>query len=79
MNVTDWIGTIGVTLLLLAYFLSITKKITQNSLIYIVLNCSGAAMACFASVLLHYMPFIILEGTWTLVSLVILAKYLIKK
>ena len=79
MNVTDWIGTIGVTLLLLAYFLSITKKITQSSLIYILLNCSGAAMACFASVLLHYMPFIILEGTWTLVSLVILAKYLIKK
>jgi hypothetical protein len=79
MNATDWIGTIGVTLLLLAYFLNIIKKIPQNSLIYIVLNCSGAAMACFASVLLHYMPFIILEGAWTLVSLVILIKYFIKK
>ncbi|MEO8713233.1 MAG: hypothetical protein ABI405_13970 [Parafilimonas sp.] len=79
MNATDWIGTIGVTLLLLAFFLSSIKKIGQHSLLYIALNCSGAAMACFASVLLHYMPFIILEGTWTLVSVIILVNYFIKK
>jgi hypothetical protein len=76
MNTTDWAGTIGVTILLLAYFLHLINKISQHSLAYTGLNFLGAGIACFASVLLHYWPFIILEGAWMLVSLVALMKYL---
>ena len=71
----DWIGTIGVTLLLVAFLLNLLNKIGQTSIAYILLNCIGAALACLASVLINYLPFIILEGTWTIVSVVVLFNY----
>ena len=70
MNTTDWIGFIGVALLLVAFFLNLIKRLSQDSLIYMLLNLTGAAVAGVASVMLHYLPFIILEAVWTMVSLV---------
>jgi hypothetical protein len=75
MTITDWIGFIGVTILLLAYFLNLNNKLNKDGLPYIVLNIIGAGVACLASVLLNYWPFIILEGAWTIVSLFSLYKY----
>ncbi len=75
MNTTDWIGFIGVTILLLAYFLNINNKLNKDGLPYILLNAIGAGIACLASILLNYWPFIILEGAWTIVSLFSLYKY----
>jgi hypothetical protein len=75
MNTTDWIGFIGVTILLLAYFLNLNNKLDKDGLPYILLNIIGAGIACLASVLLKYWPFIILEGAWTTVSLFSLYKY----
>ncbi len=69
MNTTDWIGFLGVFQILLAYILNVIGKVSSKSLIFIVLNCIGAVMACLASVLLNYWPFIILEGVWASVSL----------
>ncbi len=68
MTIPDIIGLIGVCILLLAFFLNLTGKMDKDSLVYIVLNILGAGIACLASVLINYMPFILLEGTWTLVS-----------
>ena len=79
MNVVDWIGFIGVTILLVAFFLHLINKIHQNSLLYLSMNFVGAGIACLASVLLKYAPFIILEGAWTLVSAFGLYKYFSKK
>lgn len=78
MNYIDWIGFIGVTLLLLAFFLNLMGKIKTDSLSYLLLNFLGAGIACLASVLLNYMPFVILEGCWALVSAVGLVKLAIK-
>ena len=75
MSITDWTGAIGVTILLLAYFLNLFGKISQHSVPYIVLNLIGAGIACLASVLLHYWPFIILEGAWTAVSFVAMLRF----
>lgn len=75
MTATDWIGFIGVTILLIAYLLNLAGKIGKDDAWYLWLNCIGAGTACLASVLLHYMPFIILEGVWTLVSLIGLIRY----
>jgi hypothetical protein len=74
MNVTDWIGFIGVAILLVAFFLNLSGKIGKDSSIYLVMNILGAGLACYASVLLKYVPFIILEGCWTLVSILGLMK-----
>jgi len=75
----DIIGFTGVFILLVAFLLNLLKRISQNSLVYIILNIIGAGMACLASVLINYIPFIILEGTWTLVSVGALINYLRKK
>lgn len=75
MNTTDWLGFTGVFLILLAYFLNVSGRMQTGSLPYILLNVIGAGLACLASVLLNYVPFIILEGAWTLVSLVSLVRY----
>ncbi len=79
LSVNDWIGTIGVALLLLAFLLNLLKKISSNSLAYILMNIVGAGMACFASWLINYIPFVILEGVWTLVSAIALVNYFRKK
>lgn len=69
MTYNDLIGTIGVALILMAYFLNTVKLIPMNGKLYYVLNVIGAALACYASWLILYWPFVILEGTWTLVSI----------
>lgn len=79
MNTTDWIGFIGVFLILLAYILNVTGKLQSSSLSFILLNLFGAALACLASVLMDYLPFIILEGVWAIVSLIALLKKLFTK
>jgi len=69
MNFIDWIGFLGVFQILLAYVLNVLGKASNKSLVFIILNFTGASMACLASILLNYWPFIILEAVWALVSL----------
>jgi len=68
MNTIDWLGFVGVFLILLAYILNVTNKVTSKSLLFISLNLVGASVACLASILLNYIPFVILEGVWALIS-----------
>ena len=75
MILLDWIGFIGVFLILLAYFLNVTGRLKNTDLPFILLNLIGAGIACLASVLLKYIPFILLEGAWTLISINMLFKY----
>jgi hypothetical protein len=74
MNTTDWIGFIGVAILLAAFFLNLFNKLNKDSVAYLSMNIMGAGLACYASVLLKYLPFILLEGCWTLVSMIGLYK-----
>lgn len=69
MNTTDIIGSVGVGLILLAFFLGTEKLMKTDSKMYFVLNIVGAGLATTASLLINYWPFVILEGTWTLVSI----------
>jgi hypothetical protein len=73
MQYNDLIGTIGVGLILVAYFLNIFSFIPKEGKLFFSMNIIGAGLACYASVLIHYLPFIILEGVWTVVSVVGLA------
>jgi hypothetical protein len=75
MNYIDWLGFLGVFQILLAYFLNVFKKVNTNDLLFILLNLIGAFMACIASILLNYMPFVVLEGIWTIVSFYSLLKH----
>ena len=75
MNTVDWIGFVGVFQILLAYVLNVFGKVGKKNLTFILLNLIGASLACLASFLMKYMPFIILEGVWALVSIIALLKY----
>lgn len=79
LNLADWIGFTGVAVLLMAFLLNLLKKISSNSLAYILMNIVGAGLACLASWMINYIPFVILEATWTLVSVFALIGYLRKK
>lgn len=74
MNTSDIIGTVGVGLTLIAYFLSIFSLIKNDGILFYVLNILGGGIACFASLLIQFWPFIILEGTWAIISVVGLVK-----
>lgn len=70
MNYNDIIGTIGVSLILLAFVLNVFSVISNKSVLFLLLNLFGAGLACYVSVLINYTPFIILEGVWAVVSFV---------
>ena len=74
MSYSDIIGTIGVGLILLAYFCNTFGWINGKSKLFFLLNIAGAGLACYASWLINYSPFVILEGTWLLVSVIGLFK-----
>lgn len=58
------IGSAGVALLLLAFVLNMVNVWRTDAKPYLVLNLVGAALACYSSWLIHFMPFVILEGVW---------------
>jgi maltodextrin utilization protein YvdJ len=69
MNLNDWIGSVGVAILLIAFMLILANKISKNGMVYLSMNCVGSGLAAIASYLIHYTPFIILELAWMLASL----------
>ncbi len=79
MTQTDLIGFIGVAILLVAYFLNLINKVNKDDFSYLIMNFIGAGAACLASILLHYLPFIILEACWTIVSAIGLLTFFRRK
>jgi hypothetical protein len=76
MSSSDWVATIGVTILLIAFGLILLKIISSESYLYLSLNFLGSFLAGVASVMIHFTPFIILESAWALVSLFAIFKKL---
>ena len=74
MSLSDWIGTVGVTLLLIAFALNIAKKITPQTPSYLLLNIFGAGLAGVSSYMIQFWPFVVLESVWVIASLIPLLK-----
>lgn len=72
---SDWVGAAGVSLLLFAFSLNVFGILDRRSLIYSSINAVGAGLAAYASWLISYLPFLVLEGTWCLVSLVAIVAF----
>ena len=68
MTGADWIGSIGGGLVLLAYVLDVLDLLADDSPWFYGLNLVGASMATTASYLIPFWPFVVLEGTWAMVS-----------
>lgn len=76
MDAPTVIGSMGVALLLLAFFLSLFKFIAQDGFAYIGMNIAGAGLACWSSWIIAFMPFVVLEAVCCLVAVAALVKWL---
>ena len=74
MSSGELIGTLGVSLLLIAFGLNLAKKLGPQSPAYLWLNILGAALAGLSSYLINFWPFVVLEGVWTISSIVVLIR-----
>ena len=74
MKLSDIIASIGVIILLIAFLLNLYKKLSADSKAYALLNFIGAGICCFASYMIHFYPFVILESIWAIVALISLFK-----
>jgi hypothetical protein len=70
------IASVGVALLLLAFLLNLVKRLSSDGSLYSLLNFVSAALAAYASYLIDFMPFVVLEGTWALAAGVSLGRIL---
>ena len=70
------VGFVGVTLLLVAFFLNLFRLLNAESMSYLALNLLGAGLACASSYLIDFLPFVLLEGTWAAVAAVALLRKL---
>ena len=74
MSHSEWVGSIGVALLLLAFFANAFGYVPHASRRYHGTNAVGAALACLASFQIGFVPFVVLEGIWCVVAVVALLR-----
>ena len=74
MLAANTIGTLGVAMLLLGFFLNLFGVLATRGRTYGVLNAVGAGLSCYASYLIGFIPFVILEATWSAVALAALIR-----
>ena len=70
----DLLASIGVAILLAAFFANLVGWMSSKSKPYLLLNAVGAGMAAYASWGIDFMPFVVLEGTWCIVSILTLVR-----
>jgi uncharacterized membrane protein len=64
MSASEIIGSIGVALLLIAFFMNLFGMLHSDSRQYQAMNAVGAAVSCYASYLIGFAPFVVLEAIW---------------
>jgi hypothetical protein len=74
MKTSDIIASVGVIILLIAFLLNLYKKLPSESKIYSLMNFVGAGICAYASYMVLFYPFIVLESVWSLVALLSLFK-----
>ncbi len=79
MSASDWIATVGVSLLLIAYVADVQDWLADDSPWFFGLNAVGAGIAAGAALMIKFWPFVVLEGIWCVVSAVALVRRLNRK
>lgn len=68
------VGSVGVAILLGAFFANLMGWMAANSIRYLVLNAVGAGIAAYASWGIGFIPFVVLEVVWCGVALISLCR-----
>ena len=75
----DFIGSIGVGIIILTYIALQTEKIRSETLLYSLLNAFGASLILVSLVYNFNFSAFIVEFFWLLISLFGIGKYFLKK
>jgi hypothetical protein len=75
----DILGTAGVALIILTYFLLQTGRIRNEQLMYSLLNAVGAALILLSLWYSFNFPSFVVEFFWLAISLYGIGKYLAKR
>ena len=71
----DIIGTLGVALILLCYFLIQVGKLTAENLSYSVINMIGASLILFSLYYEFNFASVLIESFWVVISLIGIWRY----
>lgn len=75
----DIVGSLGVAIITLTYFLLQTERVKSESLRYSVLNGLGAGLIAFSLLYRFNFSAFVVESLWVLISIYGIAKYFIKR
>ena len=64
------IGSVGVTLLLVAFILNLMRVFTECGAVYLLMNLIGSLMAAWYAWVNGSIPFLVLEMVWGMAALV---------
>lgn len=68
MTPSDIIGTLGVSILLVAFVLNQRRTLSEHSRGFLAMNLVGALMCAYSAWLVRFMPFVALESLWAVVA-----------
>jgi len=71
----DIIGTLGVALILLCYFLIQVGKLTAENLSYSIINMIGASLILFSLYYEFNFASVLIESVWVVISLIGIPRY----
>ena len=74
MSVANWVASIGVGILLVAFFLNIFGYVNNKSKLYALLNAIGGLISCYASWMADFYPFVVLNIIWSFTAILSLFK-----
>jgi hypothetical protein len=75
MTMSEIVGSMGVSMLLLAFVMLQLNRLDKEGWFYIALNAVGASLACLSAAMIEFLPFVVLEGVWALSSVVALVQF----
>lgn len=75
----DVIGSLGVAMIVISYFLLQIERIDSRSVGYSLLNGIGASLILFSLYFNFNWSAFLIEGFWLLISLMGLARYFVKR
>lgn len=73
------VGTLGVSLILLCYFLIQIGKMSQDNLYYSLVNMLGACMILYSLYFEFNFASVLIEVFWILISIIGISRYIHKK
>jgi len=68
MSLSDAIGTLGVSTLLIAFVLNQRRTLSEHSRAFLAMNLVGALLCAYSAWLVRFMPFVVLESVWAAVA-----------